>query len=70
MDSLQAKRANATSFQLRLRDKTQPVIKTTHHLSGEAWSKPLYAKGLRLLASDFRDFPGSINSCTAVLWEV
>ncbi len=27
MDSLQAKRANAISFQLRLRDKTQPVIK-------------------------------------------
>ena len=27
MDSLQAKRANAISFQLRLRDKTQPVKK-------------------------------------------
>jgi len=51
MDSLQAKRANAISFQLRLRDKTQSVKKrqtrqvpvgfvgfnnlAPHHLSGE-----------------------------------
>lgn len=88
MDSLQAKRANAISFQLRLRDKTQRGIKTTNptgFLSGlspstafrritfqvKARGSPLHVldRG-HYLASDFRDFHGSINLALAVLLKV
>ncbi len=80
MDSLQAKRANAISFQVRLRDKTQPVIKRqTRQLPvgfvGLSGFEPNHTsdqgpESCHFVTSNFRSVLAVDKSCTAVLLEV